>query len=495
VSVWIFLRLLGAVHLVAGWSLWTQIAGLIGSQGLLPAARMVEQWKAHGLTWTQVPTLTWWFSSDAALSALCLGQLLGGVLAMVGFCTGPSLVLAGLCAVSLIRVGGPFLSFQWDVLLVETTVLACFLVRWRDWRPGGWRRQGYRATGVLLLRVLLFKLMFSSGVVKLASGDPVWANGTALEYHFFTQPLPTWTAWYVHHAPPALLRAACWILFAIELALPFALFLGRRPRAVAGGCFLLLMAGIAATGNYTYFNGLTAALSALALDDRAWHRLGFRSPDTAAPPPSAPRSDEPSRRLHPARAGSAFALLALVPVHLWQTAAAARWVEPPLPPPWSGVHAALQRGLACNGYGLFAVMTTRRPEISVELSADGLLWTPLEFPHKPGDIFKRPGFVAPHQPRLDWQMWFAALTDGHPQPWQANPWLLALLQALLEERRPVQRLFSVLPTGFGPPRFARCMVSDYTFTTPGERAANGAWWKRVNPPRVFIPPVSLPRRS
>jgi hypothetical protein len=126
-----------------------------------------------------------------------------------------------------------------------------------------------------------------------------------------------------------------------------------------------------------------------------------------------------------------------------------------------------------NGYGLFAVMTTRRSEIVVEGSADGTLWLPYEFRYKPGDVTRRPGFVAPHQPRLDWQMWFAALDD-----FRGEPWFLFFCERLLQGSPPVLALLARNPFPGAPPRFLRAVVYEYRFTNGPTRKATGAWWRR-----------------
>ena len=489
-SAWLFLRLLGAVHMISAWSLWSQYEGLIGSRGLAPAAEWMARLAASHVAWWQVPTLAWWSVSDPFLAGLCGVQFLGGLLLLTGYLAWPALLLAGTCALSLMLVGGPFLSFQWDALSVETTFFALFLQPVTHWRASAPARQPYHRVGLLLLQVLTFKLMLSAGLVKLASGDKVWADASALSFHFFTQPLPTWSAWHVHQWPAWVLKGLCLAMFFIELVCPFLFLLPRWFRAFGGASFVLLMVCISATGNYTFFNLLTAALALTWIDDRVWRATFARwLPLEPAAPPCSP-AVAPWKRVAPVLAGFLF-----LPLQLWLTAAASGWTRAAPPPaPWGPVLGAVRPFAVMNSYGLFAVMTTRRPEISVELSADGHLWFSVEFLNKPGDTFKPPAFVAPHQPRLDWQMWFAALSDGSPQPWQHNPWLINLLQALLEQRPEVQKLLAVLPKGIGTPRFARCMVTDYEFTSSAERAANGAWWKRVNPPRLFVPSVSLSPR-
>jgi hypothetical protein len=147
------------------------------------------------------------------------------------------------------------------------------------------------------------------------------------------------------------------------------------------------------------------------------------------------------------------------------------------PASWLGPLPALQHILAplriVNGYGLFAVMTTSRPEIIMEGSADGRSWVLYEFRYKPGDPGRRPPFVAPHQPRLDWQMWFAALGG-----YQRTPWVESFQARLLEGSPEVLGLLAENPFPGRPPRYVRATLWSYRFTSPEERRSSGEWWRR-----------------
>jgi hypothetical protein len=140
-----------------------------------------------------------------------------------------------------------------------------------------------------------------------------------------------------------------------------------------------------------------------------------------------------------------------------------------------------------NGYGLFRVMTKDRREIVIEGSADGIDWLPYEFKWKPGDIRRAPGWCAPHQPRLDWQMWFAALGT-----YRQNPWFIRLTICLLEGKSDVTRLFARNPFPETPPRYIRAIFYRYRFTTANEHRQTGAWWKREELGEYF-PEASLQR--
>ncbi len=352
-----------------------------------------------------------------------------------------------------------FLQFQWDYLLLETGLLAVFLAP--PWR---WRvRSGLAASPValFLLRWLLFRLMFSSGWVKLASGDPTWRNLSALRFHYETQPLPPWTAWFLHQCPPWFQTVSALFLFFVELVVPFLYFAPRRLRMFAFRATVLLQLLIAASGNYGFFNLLALALALLLVDDQSLSRRWRRAAE-AAPGPS--------------RAWPKAVLVPVACVAIFASSLEfAGTLDRSLALPRTVVVAVRRLGAfrSFNTYGLFMVMTTERPEILIEGSNDGVDWRPYAFRWKPGDVSARPRFVAPHQPRLDWQMWFAALGSI-----EENPWLVQFLGRLLEGSPAVVGLLAANPFPDHPPRYVRATTYDYRFTDAAERRGSGAWWRR-----------------
>jgi len=263
---WLYLRALGVVYLAAFASLWVQVHGLMGEGGVVPAsAVLARQRQALGdRVWLEAPSLFHWFGADdRALTIGCAA----GVACALAVCAGrlQRAALAGAWALylSFVTADAVFLRFQWDGLLLEAGLLSIALA------PGGWRPgPGDReppAVAVWLLRLLLFKLMFLSGVVKIASGDPAWRDLTALGYHWWTQPLPAWTAWFVDKLPRLAQQAMAALVFGIELALPCFMFGSVRLRAAAAAGTAALMLAIAATGSYGFFNLLTLALFLMLL--------------------------------------------------------------------------------------------------------------------------------------------------------------------------------------------------------------------------------------
>jgi hypothetical protein len=463
-SRWIFLRLLGVVYLAAFLSLRGQVKGLVGRRGILPVADYLEE--VRRLTGREcyylVPTFCWLDASDRALDRLCTaGALLSGLL-ILGVAPAPVLLLLWADYLSLSAACQRFLGYQWDALLLEAGLHAVPLAPLRLWPRLG--REPPPRVALWLLRWLLFRLMLTSGLVKLHSGDPAWRTRTALAYHYETQPLPAWTSWYMHQLPAGFHRLSTWFTLAVELGLPPLMFGPRRCRQLACAGTVLLQAIIAATGNFGFFNLLTVALCVPLLDDQSFPRRW--RPAVVAPTPT--RSS--LRRWF----GWLAVPLAAVPVMLSGLellAACGRRVRGPRL--LGRVREVLVPFRSLNTYGLFAVMTTRRPEIIVEGSNDGRIWLPYEFRWKPGDVRRRPAFTGLHMPRLDWQMWFAALGSF----WE-NGWFLQFLVRLLEGSPEVLGLLRHNPFPGAPPRYVRAILYDYRFTDRAARKETGAWWRR-----------------
>ena len=484
-----FLSCLGIIYLIAFVSLWVQISGLFGHNGIVPVAsnmaalKEVAREQHIGLSrFFRVPTLCWISASDGFLDFQCAAGTVLALLVVFGIAPAPCLFLLWLIYLSLCVVGEPFLSFRWDILLLEAGFLAIFFAP-LQWLPRHPLREKPPSRIVLwLLRWLLFKLMFQSGVVKLSSGDPTWRNGTALNFHFETQPLPTWVGWYAHQMPHWVHRSDLWVLFVIELGIPFLIFFPRRPRQLACLAFLALQLFILLTGNYCFFNLLTMVLCITLLDDAALQKCLPRR-WCACPPSPHPAIKSAWRAVRAALLAVLVAVVAMTSfVQFFATFRVTPWLPPPLVP----VYQFLAPFRSFNSYGLFAVMTTSRPEIIVEGSYDGKNWLPYEFKYKPGDLNRRPAFVEPHQPRLDWQMWFAALGD-----YRNNPWFVNFCVRLLQGSPQVLALMEKNPFPKAPPKYIRATVYYYRFTDRAMRRKTGNWWKR-RPGIIYLPMVSLP---
>jgi hypothetical protein len=269
----------------------------------------------------------------------------------------------------------------------------------------------------------------------------------------------------------------------------------RRLRLIACVCEILLQLTIAFSGNYGFFNLLTIVLCIALLDDQLLQRLApdrlrqwfarARTRTQDKPPQAIPGSNQTpaiGRSLNPILTVTVAVLvltvssILLVVMFRWRI----DW-----PQPLIGLYSSTAPFRSINNYGLFAVMTTNRPEIIVEGSNDGEKWLPYEFKWKPGDLKSRPAFVAPHQPRLDWQMWFAALGD-----YRQNQWFINFCYRLLQGKPEVIHLLQTNPFSNAPPKYIRAVVYEYKFTDRKTRKRDGTWWSREFK-GYYCPTISL----
>ena len=463
---WLFLRAIGLIYLSAFVSFGVQALGLIGSHGIQPLSEFLDA--AHSqlgpASYWQLPMVFWINHSDFMIEATCWAGAAISLLVILDILPALSLLLLYALYLSLFYAGQIFMGYQWDTLLLESGALALILCL--ATRPGIW-----------LLRWFLFRFMFLSGAAKLLSGDPTWHNLSALSYYFQTEPLPTPLAWYAAKLPEFVLMACTAATLIIEIGLPFLIFFPRRLRFVAAYGTLFLETLILLTGNYTFFNLLTIALCLAAFDDAAIRKIlprrltGFLQ--------SHAKETRPGEV-----AGFVVGSFALVTVFVGLVqlrmtfgsgvSAPAMWVAREIAP--------LR---LVNTYGLFAVMTTTRPEIIVEGSDDAVHWSEYGFKYKPGDVMRAPRWNIPHQPRLDWQMWFAALG-----PASESPWFTQFLERLLENSPGVIALMGTNPFPHKPPRYVRALVYDYRFSSWEQKRKTGAWWVR-QPEGIYFPAIGL----
>ena len=485
-----FLRALGVIYLIAFVSLWVQVDGLIGSDGVSPVNQFLPAVHAQlgKDAYATLPTLCWFSTSNAFLHFLCGGGTVLSVLLIFGIAPALSLVALFVFYLSLTIAGQTFLSFQWDILLLETGFLSIFLAPWRLWpkeliflpgSPSPAMAAPVSRAGLFLLKFLLFKLMLMSGVVKLTSGDDCWWNLTALDYHYWSQPLPTIFGWWADKSPEWFKHFSAAFCLGIEIIVPFFIWAPRRPRLIAVGLMMFLQIAIAITGNYCFFNLLTIALCLLLIDDVT---VGTDRDSVGIPTFGAPSGRALAIRV--CGYASVAVVVVTLPINAWLIFSACKPRARP-PHALATFYEQLEAFRIVNGYGLFRVMTKDRCEIVLEGSADGLEWLPYEFKWKPGDVKRAPGWCAPHQPRLDWQMWFAALESP-----RENPWFFWLIVRLLQESHDVNGLLAHNPFPDRPPRYIRAMFYRYRFTTLSERRQTGGWWKRQEL-REYLPTVSV----
>ncbi|APR79622.1 putative integral membrane protein [Minicystis rosea] len=490
----LFHRLLALVFLVAWISLGLQVDVLAGTRGLVPAALQIQALRSQDISFLRAPTL--FLQLGASDRVLHGGIAAGVVLALLAFAgIAPRVAIAAGTALylSFAVVCRPFMAFQWDNLLLECGLVAVLLPR--D-RRAPWAH--------FLVRALLFKLYWESGVAKWQSPLHDWHDGSAMTFYYETAPIPARLAWHAHHLPAWWHAFEGWFTLFFELVAPLAIFAPPRPRLAALAIFTLFQIVNLATANYGFFCYLALALHLSLLDDRdvvtARIHLTRRAPWIRR---LRARERWLSIRIHRLVA-RAWSLAPSIPAPRarairWAAAAAAVMAYLGFSTVEALMHfsgsPALTRDLAplqerfapfrlINTYHLFAAITRERiePEIQVQ-TEDG--FRTFDLFHKPGDPRRAPHLVAPHQPRVDFQLWFYGLGFRRGAP----PYINALLDRVCHDPAAVQTLFREhLPDR---PASVRLAFMRYTFTSPAERRNTGAWWKRE--PVTTLKPVPCGR--
>ncbi|XP_071440324.1 lipase maturation factor 2-like [Hetaerina americana] len=566
----LYLRGISVVYLFAFASLYVQIPGLYGNNGVLPARTQMES-KANGVLakFLTKPTLLWFapylgLDTEYMMDVLAIVGIAIAFLGMVSqkFCNAMTFTLMWVLYYSLYQVGQTFMWFQWDILLLEAGFISIFVAPLVYVKPGRNRSQLYQNPVTFqLVRWLLFRLMFSSGVLKFTSGCPVWWGMKALSVHFESQCIPTPVAWYSHHLPEWFLKLAMIWSLVTEVAVPFLFFFPLSAvRVTAFYLQILLQLSIIITGNYNFFNLLTMVLCISLLNDNffftkrkgkgrssesSWfltilakivhlgvyavliyfvkvlfslritdkytiesdttftreefdRALGKAVPAAmllgalplalaSAEAVTATILDGPSRFF--SRIANFFStlfyvgvavflfsisLIPLASIHPPVLQSSANSTVPMLLRHW---HSRVEPFQISNPYGLFRRMTGvgGRPEVVIEGSyvIDGP-WKEYHFLYKPGDVNSSLPFVAPHQPRLDWQMWFAAL-----QTYNQNPWIVSLAYRLLNGQPEVLQLIDTTRNPFSkaPPRFIRATLYHYHYTSWSQKSSPSWWWR------------------
>lgn len=431
-----------AVLLIAWLSLARQLDALVGQRGLLPAHTLFERLEQAGVSFWRAPSLFWLDASDVALHAGCWAGVALAALALAGKAPRACFALSAPLYLSYAVACDDFTAFQWDNMLVEVLLLSALLPT--D-RPAPLVRWAFR--------LLIFKLYFESGLAKWQSVLGDWQDGSAMTYYYQTAPLPGPLAWYAHHLPVSWHHLESWGALVLELLVPFSIFCGRRGRLFAFVAFTGFQLVNTLTANYGFFTYLSVVLHILLLEDRR--------------PAQVPDESEAPAAVLAARGALVLWLVGSIAgaVVTFSNSEALERALAPMAQLASGLRVA-------NVYHLFGHITRERVEPQVELLDETGRWSEHDFLYKPGDVMRAPGLVAPHQPRVDFRLWFYGLSFRRGMP----EYVSNLQDRLCGDRSAVQPLFAApLPKSV---RAVRIAFFDYRFTTPEERAASGAYWTR-----------------
>jgi len=458
----LFLKALAVIYFVAFLSLGVQITGLVGVNGILPFHEILEYMsQSQGVSaYLYKPTVFWLDSSDIALVTVCVLGCAVSLLLLVGMQSTWSLIVLFVLYLSLLHAGQTFLMFQWDILLLEAGFLAIFLTR------------GANHLLLFMFHWLLFRLRFMSGVSKLASGDPSWSGMTTLNYYFETQPLPHIGAWYFHQLPEWVLKGGVMLVLFSELIVPFFIFLPRKFRLFAAGFTIMVQLLIIATSNHNWINLMTIVLCLFLLDDDLLRKI-------------LPRSLQRYTALEPALESASHGghkLLRnrfLLPVFAFLIMLSSVVAFTSMVTDIKAVDSFKQSTVLIRLWGIghiyhvFPNMQVERHELEIEGSDDAIEWKTYVFKYKPAALDEMPGFIVPHQPRLDWMIWFVP-----PRSERMMYWFGEFMQRLHEGSPEVLGLLRHNPFPDKPPKYLRVQAYQYWFTSREEKETTGNWWRR-----------------
>ncbi len=470
------LRLLGIMYAVGFGVLINEVLPLIGSNGLTPVDIYLKEIKnalgSTGSAFIRLPSLFWFFHSDTSLLVLAWTGFILSLIVVAGYANVPILALLWFLYMSFVHVGQEWYGYGWEIQLTETGFLAIFLCPLLDMRP--FPKHPPPFVIMVLFRWLIFRIMLGSGLIKFR-GDEIWRNGTALYYHFETQPIPGPLSRWFHFLPHAVLKTGVWFNFLAELFAPFFVFWPRIARHVAGVVIVLFQITIILSGNLSFLNWLTIVPALACFDDGFWSKILPRFLVKKAR--IADQNSSPSRPMLTTAwiVTVLVALLSIQPAfNLLSSSQIMNTSFDPLD--------------LVNTYGAFGTVGKERYNVifegtSDENPTDSSDWKPYVYKGLPVLLNKQPPQIAPYQLHLDWQMWFAAMDTPEEYPWTYN-----LIWKLLHNDPKITELFASDPFPDKPPKYIRAELYRYSFAKPGN--PKGFWWKR-EPLGNWIQPLSV----
>lgn len=471
----VLLRGIGLIYAIAFLVAAQQLVPLVGAHGLLPApvflSRVSDSLGSQWNGFCELPSLFWLNSSDAALRIIpWIGFGLSCVV-VLGFANAPIMTILWIFYLSIIHIGQDWYGYGWEIQLVETGFLAIFLCPLLDVRP--FPRRPTPVPLLWLFRWLIFRVMLGSGLIKLR-GDPCWTDFTALFYHFETQPIPNPMSRWFHFLPHDLLMFGTVLTLLIEVAVPWFLFGPRRARHLSAFLVVLLQVTIAVSGNLSFFNWLTILPALACFDDSFWRNF---FPATLTQRAEAAAKTAVSNFAMTCTSWGVTVLIALLSFAPAANLLSSRQV----------MNTSFDRLHLVNTYGAFGSILRERDTIIFEgtddpIPDDNAHWKEYTFAALPSDPLKSPRQIAPYQPHLDWQLWFAAMGTPVEYPWTFN-----LVWKLLHNDPATLGLLGSNPFPDKPPRYIRAVLYRYRFTPPNN--PQHLYWFR-NRIDLWLPPLS-----
>lgn len=471
----LILRLLGLIYVVGFLTLVHQGIPLIGHDGLLPADQYLErldsQFGSRGNAFLQVSTIFWIDASDGFLITMSWVGLFLSLGVLFGYANGIILILLWGIYLSFYQIGQTWYSFGWEIQLLETGFLTIFLVPFLDGRPFPKRPPN---AIIWLYRWLAFRIMLGSGLIKIR-GDECWRDLTCLVYHYETQPIPNPMSRYLHFLPMWFHKGGVLYNHLVELVMPFLVFWPRWGRHLAGLTMVLFQVFLIISGNLSFLNWLTIIPILACFDDDLLRWVLPR------------RLDDMARRAAVAARPARFQQGAVIALFLLVGVLSINPVSNLLSQR-QAMNTSFDRLFVVNTYGAFGSVGRTRREIVFEGTTDSVItqttqWREYEFKCKPGDTNRRPCLISPYHYRLDWLIWFAAMSSPERYPWSVH-----LVWKMLHNDELALNLLANEPFPDEPPRFVRAQLYNYTFAPLDD--PQGAWWKRELI-GGWLPPLSV----
>jgi hypothetical protein len=471
----VILRLLGVVYAVGFLIAVNQILPLIGSDGLLPIESFINRLRlALGSSFSgflRLPSLFWLNHSDAALLVAAWTGLVLSCVVIAGFANALLLAILWALYMSFVHLGQGWYGYGWEVQLLETGFLAIFLCPLLDGRP--FPRREPPLPILWLFRWLIFRMMLGAGLIKLR-GDPAWRDLTALYYHFETQPLPNPLSRWFHFLPKPALRIGVAFNHLAELVAPWLVFWPRLARQIGGATIIAFQGVLILSGNLSFLNWLTIIPALACFDDGFWSKI--------LPKPLVQRAKLSALSAAPSKAMNVAAQIVASLVAILSIQPVANMLSS---------HQIMNSSFdpldLVNTYGAFGTIGRERLNVIFEgteaaVPDENADWKAYPYKGLPVELDKMPPQIAPYQLRLDWQMWFAAMSTPNQYPWT-----LHLVWKLLHNNTSALSLFRDNPFPGNPPRYVRAVLYQYAFQDPG--ALNGNWWSRKKL-GLWLPPLS-----
>jgi hypothetical protein len=468
----IILRLLGMIYAIAFLVAIDQILPLIGSRGLLPVELFIESavkdYGSQTSAFIHLPSIFWFAHSDSFLLASAWAGFILSLVVVAGFANIPLLTALWFLYMSIVHIGQDWYGYGWEIQLLETGFLAIFLCPLLDMRP--FPKHEPPKIIIVLFRWLIFRIMMGAGLIKIR-GDEVWRNGTALYYHFETQPIPGPLSRWFHFLPRWILKAGVWYNFIAELIAPWLVFWPRRGRHIAGVAIIGLQIVLIISGNLSFLNWLTIIPAIACFDDGFWSAiLPGRIVQLSERAIIASTSSRPMQ-ITSWIVAVLIAILSIQPtINIFS--------------PDQVMNGSFDPLELVNTYGAFGSVGKERSNVVFEGTGDDLSdsmqWK--EYPYRglPVSLYKSPPQIAPFQLRLDWQMWFAAMSSPEEYPWMMN-----LIWKLLHNDPGALSLFAGNPFPARPPKFVRAVLYRYRFAIPGNPEKK--WWERERIGEWIVP--------